>query len=239
MFMKLLEVDIKVAGYEKDQSIIENIQFSVQKGELIGLIGPNGAGKSTTIKSILGLLEYINGTVTFNQDTNYSYIPERPIFYDQLTLWEHLDFVASLEGLIEHEYKVKAEDLLQKYKLADHAHEYPATYSKGMQQKAILTLSMITSPEIYIIDEPFIGLDPNAMKLFLELIQKEQERGAGILMSTHVLDTAEKVCDRFLIIDKGKLKASGTLEEIQKQCNMPTGSLYDCFHLIAEGKKDE
>ncbi|MBY0124154.1 ABC transporter ATP-binding protein [Bacillus sp. S/N-304-OC-R1] len=237
--MNLLTVDIKQAGYEKDQAIIHNIGFQVGKGELIGLIGPNGAGKSTTIKTVLGLLEHVKGEVFFKPDTKYSYIPERPIFYDELTLWEHLDFIASVEGLDDKVYQKQANSILQQYKLAEHAHEFPGKYSKGMQQKAMLILSMITNPDVYIIDEPFIGLDPNAMKLFLESIEQERKRGAGILMSTHVLDTAEKVCDRFLIIHNGEIRAAGTLDEIRNQCHLENGSLYDCFHLIAEGQANE
>ncbi len=237
--MTLLNVNIEEAGYERDNPIINNIQFNIQEGELIGLIGPNGAGKSTTIKTIIGLLEHYKGNVEFQFGTHYSYIPERPIFYDNLTLWEHLDFIAAVEQLNDETYVQQATALLEKYKLADHAHEFPDKYSKGMQQKAMLILSMITNPNIYIIDEPFIGLDPNAMKLFLESIQEEKARGAGILMSTHVLDTAEKVCDRFLIIHNGCLHAAGTLEEIREQCKLPNGSLYDCYHLIAEGHANE
>ena len=237
--MNLLTVDIKQAGYEKDQATIHNIGFQVGAGELIGLIGPNGAGKSTTIKTILGLLEHMKGEVSFKPGAKYSYIPERPIFYDALTLWEHLDFIASVEGLDDQVYQKQANTLLEQYKLAEHAHGFPGKYSKGMQQKAMLILSMITNPDVYIIDEPFIGLDPNAMKLFLESIRLERKRGAGILMSTHVLDTAEKVCDRFLIVHKGLIRAAGTLDEIRTQCHLPNGSLYDCFHLIAEGHEDE
>lgn len=237
--MTLLSVNIKEAGYERDKPIIGNIQFNIREGELIGLIGPNGAGKSTTIKTILGLLEHYKGDVEFQSEAQYSYIPERPIFYDDLTLWEHLDFIAAVEGMNDETYVQQATALLEKYKLGDHAHEFPGKYSKGMQQKAMLILSMITNPEVYIIDEPFIGLDPNAMKLFLESIQEEKMRGAGILMSTHVLDTAEKVCDRFLIIHKGHLHAVGTLEEIREQCKQPNGSLYDCYHSIAEGHAND
>lgn len=237
--MTLLNVDIKSAGYEKGKEIIHNIQFEVKEGELIGLIGPNGAGKSTTIKTILGLLEDKEGSISFQRDAKYSYVPERPIFYDELTLWEHLDFIAAVEALPDKEFKEKAKGLLEQYKLAEHAHEFPGKYSKGMQQKAMLILAMITSPDVYIIDEPFIGLDPNAMKLFLKLIETEHRRGAGILMSTHVLDTAEKVCDRFIMIHNGLLKAAGTLKDIREQCNLPEGSLYDCFHLIAEGNLNE
>ncbi|MBP2241467.1 ABC-2 type transport system ATP-binding protein [Cytobacillus eiseniae] len=237
--MTLLNVDIQSAGYEKDKAIIQDIHFQLKKGELIGLIGPNGAGKSTTIKTILGLLENKEGLISFQEDASYSYVPERPIFYDELTLWEHLDFIAAVEEIPEKAYIERAEDLLEKYKLTEHAHEFPGKYSKGMQQKAMLILSMITNPDVYIIDEPFIGLDPNAMKLFLKLIEQEKSRGAGILMSTHVLDTAEKVCDRFIMIHNGQLRAGGTLDDIREQCELFNGSLYDCFHFIAEGHADE
>jgi ABC-2 type transport system ATP-binding protein len=237
--MNLLNVDIASAGYENGKPIIHNINFDVMAGELIGLIGPNGAGKSTTIKTILGLLEHKKGTVKFKQGVKYSYIPERPIFYDELTLWEHLDFTAAVEGLSEIQYKKRASELLREYNLSEHAHKFPGTYSKGMQQKAMLILAMIAKPDVYIIDEPFIGLDPNAMKLFLKSIERERQRGAGILMSTHVLDTAEKVCSSFLIVHDGQLKASGSLDDIRQQCGLLAGSLYDCFHQIAEGNDNE
>jgi ABC-2 type transport system ATP-binding protein len=232
--MELLKVNINQAQYEIGSSIIEDIHFSLSSGELIGLIGPNGAGKSTTIKSILGLMKNMKGTIEFPRDSSYSYLPERPIFYDELTLWEHLDFIAAVEGLDQTRYQQQAELLLEQYKLAEVAHTLPATYSKGMQQKAMLILALITNPEIYIIDEPFIGLDPMAMKLFLTSIEEECSKGAGILMSTHVLDTAEKVCDRFLLVNNGRLAAYGTLEEIRRICKLPYGSLFDCFHYIAE-----
>ncbi|NMO77929.1 ABC transporter ATP-binding protein [Niallia alba] len=237
--MSLIDVAIQSAGYEQKKEIIKDIDFSIEKGELVGLIGPNGAGKSTTIKSLLGLIEHIEGKISYIEDLNYSYLPERPIFYDELTLWEHLDFVAAVEGLEEKQYKQKANELLNQYKLWDYAHENPTKYSKGMQQKAMLILAMITNPFLYIIDEPFMGLDPNAMKLFLESIEMERNRGAGILMSTHVLDTAEKICDRFLIIHNGHLVAKGTLDDIRGLCQLPDGSLYDCFHLLAEDNESE
>lgn len=232
--VELLKVNIKQAQYEQGTSIIENIHFSLHSGELIGLIGPNGAGKSTTIKSILGLMKNMEGAVEFPRNSSYSYLPERPIFYDELTLWEHMDFIAAVEGLDQTQYQQQAEQLLAQYKLAEVAHTLPATYSKGMQQKAMLILALITNPQLYIIDEPFIGLDPMAMKLFLNSMEEERSKGAGILMSTHVLDTAEKVCDRFLLVNKGRLAAYGTLEEIRESCQLPNGSLFDCFHYIAE-----
>ncbi|AIE61080.1 ABC transporter ATP-binding protein [Bacillus methanolicus] len=233
--MSLLHVDIKKAGYDENKPVICDISFSIDSGELVGLIGPNGAGKSTSIKTILGLMEYVEGKVEFREGIKYSYVPERPIFYDELTLWEHLDFVSAVEKLDDNKFKARATELLELFKLSDHAHKLPVTFSKGMQQKAMLILALIANPSIYIIDEPFIGLDPHAMKLFLTFLERERERGAGILMSTHVLDTAEKICDRFLQVNNGRLTAQGNLTDIRKQCGLPHGSLFDCFHLIAEG----
>lgn len=233
--MSLLEVDIKHAGYEKEQQIIKEIQFSLDQGEWVGVIGSNGAGKSTTIKAILGLLGNVDGTITFSENAQYAYIPERPIFYDEMTLWEHFDFIAAVEGVDNDSYWRNIEGMVELYGLSAQVHEYPGKFSKGMQQKAMLLLAMACNPDVYIIDEPFMGLDPHAMKLFLHSMQSEKERGVGILMTTHVLDTAEKICDRFVLIDQGRLRVTGTLEEIQKECNLPNGSLFDCFHSISQG----
>lgn len=234
----LLQVSIKQAGYESNSPVIHDIEFDVRPGELIGVIGPNGAGKSTTIKTLLGLLEHWKGNVDFHDGTRYAYIPERPIFYDELTLQEHIDFIAAVEEMDAAIIQERSSHYLKAFKMAEHIHQLPATYSKGMQQKAMLILALITRPDVYIIDEPFIGLDPDAMRLLLTTIEQEKERGAGILMSTHVLDTAERVCDRFLMIIKGELKASGTLKEIQHISNRPEGTLYDCYNAIS-GEQNE
>ncbi|MGP7818394.1 ABC transporter ATP-binding protein [Niallia sp. 01092] len=230
--MKVLNVNINKAGYEGNKDIIHNINFELQKGELVGLIGSNGAGKSTTIKGMLGLLAHMDGKIDI-MDHTYSYIPERPVFYDELTLWEHLDFIAAVEKLEDAAYRTDAERLLKKFSLQDHIHQFPQTFSKGMQQKAMLVLAFITKPDFYIIDEPFMGLDPMAMKLLLEYIQEEKNRGAGIIMSTHVLDTAEKICNRFLMIHNGAIVANGTLSDFRETCGLEDASLFDCFHHIA------
>lgn len=232
--MNLLDVSINWAGYESDKKIIEDIFFSLQRGEIIGLIGPNGAGKSTIIKTILGLMEFKEGDIFFEEGKSYSYIPERPVFYDELTIWEHLDFIGAVEEIPQEDFLKRANELLALYKLEEFAHQFPGSFSKGMQQKAMIIFALITNPSIYIIDEPFVGLDPSAMKLFLGSIEKVKQEGAGILMSTHVLDTAEKVCDRFILVHNGGIAAAGTLEEIRRQSHVLEGSLFDCFHKLTE-----
>jgi ABC-2 type transport system ATP-binding protein len=231
--LDVLRVHIETAGYEESSAVIEHIDFAVRQGELIGLIGPNGAGKSTTIKSILGLLKEFKGEITFlGTKRSYAYIPEHPILYDELTLWEHMEFAAAVFELEREEFLRRADELLRRFRLMDVKHHLPGSFSKGMQQKIMLILGFLNKPDVYIVDEPFIGLDPKAIKDFLDMLNEERKRGAGILMSTHVLDTAEKICDSFLLVADGRLVAQGTLENIQEQCGMPEASLFDCFHSL-------
>ncbi|MFT4414937.1 ABC transporter ATP-binding protein [Fredinandcohnia humi] len=231
---RLLEVAIESAGYEEESKIVEGISFTINRGELVGLIGPNGAGKSTTIKSILGILQNSKGKIDFLSDSTYSYIPERPVFYDELTLWEHLDLAASIMKIEEQDFKKRAEWLVDLFHMKKVIHKLPSTFSKGMQQKVMLITAFLIQPDIYIIDEPFVGLDPMAMQELLTLIEMEKERGAGVLMCTHVLDTAEKVCDRFILVADGRLKAEGKLEEIRMQAGLPEGSLFNSFYHILQ-----
>lgn len=237
--MDLMTVHITQAGYEPDEVKLQNIDFSIQKGELIGLIGANGAGKSTTIKSILGLMPYMEGELNKKESVTLSYLPERPIFYDELTLQEHIDFIASVEQFSNEQIEERVKPLLKLFKMDQHLLDLPQTYSKGMQQKAMIILAFMTKPDILIIDEPFIGLDPIATKMLLQIIQKEKENGAGILMSTHVLDTAEKICDSFILIDSGKQLATGTLEQLREKCGLAESALFDCYHHLVEGDYDE
>jgi ABC-2 type transport system ATP-binding protein len=227
--MTILNVSIKQGGYETGNALIHNISFSISPGKILGMIGSNGAGKSTTIKGMMGLLPFMEGESDIAEGVSYSYIPERPVYYDELTLWEHIEFVGSAENIPHTVYKRRGEELLKKYRLFEHAHQFPSTFSKGMQQKGMIVLALLTEPDLLIIDEPFIGLDPNATKLMLRSLEEERKRGAGILMCTHVLDTAQRVCDEFVVIDSGSMLASGSLEQVLKECGAEGGSLYDCI----------
>lgn len=229
-----LFIHIEEAGYEKNEPILENIHFSVNGHELVGLIGPNGAGKSTTIKAILGILKHVKGEITV---PSYSYIPERPIFYDRLTLWEHIEFLYSTLTVNEKEFFNDAEELVRLFKMDHVKHHYPDHFSKGMQQKMMLILAFLKKPDLYIIDEPFMGLDPKSVKKLQLLLEEEKRRGAAILMSTHVLDSAEKMCDRFVFINNGKLLAQGTLDDIRQLSGLKDGSLLDCFDILIESEE--
>ncbi|TFB22934.1 ABC transporter ATP-binding protein [Filobacillus milosensis] len=233
--MNVLDVEIFDAGYGKNEIIIKEIFFSIQSGELVGLIGPNGAGKSTTIKATLGTLDHINGSVQFGDEKmRYSYIPEQPVFYEELTLWEHIQFTASICELDETTLNNRVKPLLEMFRLDQVIHQLPSTFSKGMQQKLMIVLAFLTQPQLYIIDEPFIGLDPKAMNDFLKLLEKEQEQGAAVLMSTHMLDTAERICDRFILLSGGQIIAQGTLEDIRETAQLESANLFDSFEVLME-----
>lgn len=226
----VLDVHIRQAGYEQGKAQISEISLSIKPGGLTGLIGPNGAGKSTSIKAIIGVLPYVDADIVFGSAAkSYAYVPEQPVFYETLTLWEHLALAAAVCGLDEPEFERQADGLLAKFRMTEVRDLLPTGFSKGMQQKMMLMIGFLAKPGLYIVDEPFIGLDPRATRDFLGLLDEERRRGAGVLMSTHVLDTAERICDDFVLIDRGRVAASGTLAEIRSRCGNPEASLFDCF----------
>ncbi|MDO7908271.1 ABC transporter ATP-binding protein [Paenibacillus sp. JX-17] len=228
----MLDAHIVEAGYEASAGTIRNITIQVQPGELVGLIGPNGAGKSTSIKTLLGQMQYANYHVHIGGNSRYAYIPEHPVHYDYLTLWEHLDLAAAVYELEYESFRQRAEALLRRFGMWDVRHDLPGSFSKGMRQKMMLLVGFIAEPDMYIVDEPFIGLDPRATKDFLILLEEERSRGAGVLMSTHVLDTAERICDRFILISGGAAVASGTLADIRQASGKPEAALFECFDIL-------
>ncbi|HZK84724.1 MAG TPA: ABC transporter ATP-binding protein [Desulfosporosinus sp.] len=234
--MELLNVTIDHAGYSgKKADVIKAVTLSVKSGEMVGLIGPNGAGKSTTIKGILGLLPVMVGKVEIaGKNKTCAYIPEQPVLYDGLTLWEHLELAAAAYEMDREIFVPKAEELLKLFRLTEVKHHLPGTFSKGMQQKVMLILGFLLEPAVYVVDEPFMGLDPRGTKDFLALLDQARAQGAGVLMCTHILDTAEKICSSFVLMNAGTVLTRGTLVEIREQCQLPEGSLFDCFDQLVE-----
>lgn len=226
-----IEINIHSGGYHEKEAVISDIQFHVKSGELVGLIGSNGAGKSTTLQAMMGVLPYMEGQVSLDA---YGYVPERPILYEYFTLWEHIDFYirsAEKEDLTD-----RAHTLLKVFHLEDKIHEFPTSFSKGMQQKVMLILAFLDNHTTYILDEPFMGLDPQAMRKLLIILEELKAEGASILMSTHALDTAEKICDRFILINHGRILQQGTLEELRLSVSMDKASLLDVFDALLEEK---
>ena len=223
----MVEVAIDEAGYEQGQAIIRDIHFSITSGHMVGLIGGNGAGKSTTIQALLGTIPYYKGTTTVQ---NCGYVPERPILYTYYTLREHIQLLVNLLG--QEDLWQRALELCKLFRLEKHLDEYPNSFSKGMQQKVMLILAFTPKYPLYILDEPFMGLDPQAIRRLLLLLEELKADGAAILISTHALDTAERICDSFLCLHEGRLIRHGTICEMQ---SYEGESLLDIFDKLIEG----
>ncbi len=231
-------------GYGK-KPVIKNINFELKDGEIIGLIGLNGAGKSTTIKHMLGLLTPTEGEMSISgidikEDINayrqhLSYIPEAPVIYDALTLKEHIEMTAMAYGIDYDEAMKRAEPLLKTFRLQDQLSVFPSHFSKGMKQKVMIICAFIVEPDLYIIDEPFLGLDPLGIQSMLDLMEAKKKEGRTVLMSTHILATAERYCDRFIILDHGEIVAMGDLDELRQQTDMPGATLDDIYIHVTKG----
>ncbi|AMK73712.1 MULTISPECIES: ABC transporter ATP-binding protein [Bacillus] len=235
----MLRVEQVTGGYKRNKMANHNISFQIDKGEIVGLVGLNGAGKSTIIKHILGILKPTEGRVTLDgvslrDDPSYfrpriSYIPEVPQLYQELTLWEHLEFTASAYKMKREKFELKAAELLKKFRMEKKINDYPQTFSKGMQQKVMILCAFLVEAVFFIIDEPFVGLDPLAIDTLIDLMVEMKQRGMGILVSTHILTMAEKYCDRVVFLHEGKVKVQGTIQEIQDQMKMNDVSLEEMF----------
>lgn len=244
----LFRADIEEAGYDPNRPIVREITLSVHAGERVGLLGPNGAGKSTIMKGLLGQLPHWKGTTCWQgkeegsggveMSTRVAYIPEQPILYERMTLWEHLVLVAAAASLSEEVFRERADKLLRRFRLYQAKHDYPIRFSKGMQQKVMLIIGFLLRQELYLVDEPFIGLDPGAVMELLEALDEERSRGAAVLLTTHVLDSAERLCDRFILVHDGGVAAAGTLDDIRiaAKCS-PDTRLFDCFHKLIAYEK--
>jgi ABC-2 type transport system ATP-binding protein len=240
----LLQVDGITGGYTANKPVIRNVSFDIHKGEIVALIGLNGAGKSTTIKHILGLLHPHAGVIKIEGKTiseapevyrsQYSYIPESPIYYEELTLWEHLELIAMTYGIDKATFNERVPELLKEFRMEKKKHMFPNQFSKGMKQKLIIMMAFLIQPSLYIVDEPLLGLDPLGIRSLLQWLVRCKEQGAGILMSTHILATAERYCDRFIILHEGEIRAQGTLQELRKISGNHHASLDDIYLQLTE-----
>lgn len=239
-----VKVEHLTGGYGK-KPVIKDLNFELEKGEIVGLIGLNGAGKSTTIKHMLGLINPMEGklsisNIRINEDIeNYrrklSYIPESPVIYDELTLEEHIEMTAMAYQLSREEAMRRAKPLLKVFRLENELKVFPSHFSKGMKQKVMIICAFIVDPELYIIDEPFLGLDPLGIQSMLDLMVEKRNENRTVLMSTHILATAERYCDRFIILDKGKIVAFGNLEELREQTGLKDKTLDDIYIHVTQG----
>ena len=234
----MLEIKNLTGGYVH-VPVLKNVSFTVESGKLVGLIGLNGAGKSTTINEIIGLLTPYSGEINIDGLTlranpreyrqQIGYIPETPSLYEELTLREHIETVAMAYGIEQEQAFERVEPLLKMFRLDQKLDWLPVHFSKGMKQKVMIICAFVVDPSLFIVDEPFLGLDPLAISDLIQLLEVEKQKGKSILMSTHVLDSAEKMCDSFVILHKGQVRAKGKLEELREAFSMPQASLNDIY----------
>ena len=218
---------------------VDAIDLEVPRGELFGFLGPNGAGKTTTLRMIAGILRPTAGKVEIaNIDVDYDpvaakmrlgFIPDRPFIYEKLTGAEFLRFVAGLYDQEGPEVEHRARELLALFDLDDWQDELVESYSHGMRQKLIISSAFVHRPEVIVVDEPMVGLDPKAAKILKDLFREYTRRGHTIMMSTHTLQVAESMCDRIAIMQGGRIRASGTMAELRQSAEAGAIGLEDIF----------
>ena len=239
----MLEIKELTGGYV-NIPVLKDVSFEVGNGQLVGLIGLNGAGKSTTINEIIGLLTPYKGEIRIDglqlgenpsaYRKKIGFIPETPSLYEELTLREHIETVAMAYDIEQEVTFERVERLLTIFRLKDKLDWFPVHFSKGMKQKVMIICAFVVDPSLFIVDEPFLGLDPVAIADLIQLLDEEKKKGKSILMSTHVLDSAEKMCDSFVILHKGQVRAKGSLTELRVQFQMPDASLNDIYLALTE-----
>ena len=231
----MLEVKNVTKKYGRNLAC-NDVSFTLESGSLTVLLGPNGAGKSTIMKSIIGFLKY-KGTITVNGIPNKTsdarkvlgYIPEMPSLYSTLTVAEHMEFIARAYKLTN--YKERINMLLKRFELEDKKKKFGDELSKGMQQKLNLCLGLLPDPDIILLDEPLLGLDPHAIKELKIMIEEMRQAGKTLLISTHIIDSVDMLWDRTVIMQNGQVKANVTKAEIDGMGK----TLEDLFFEVTEG----
>lgn len=242
----MLEVSNLVKEY-KSLRAVDGLSFVISPGEIVGLLGPNGAGKTTALRCIAGILRPNWGEIKINgfdlvkdqgrAKAGLAFVPELPSLYELLTVDEHLRFVAMCFNQLDI-YEKRGDELLRRYNIIEKKNELVATLSKGMKQKLAIACAFVHEATVLLFDEPVIGIDPAGVAQVKAEIHRARDAGCSILVSTHLLDTAEKLCDRVIIVARGKKLAEGTLKELQTMSNMEGESLEEVFLKLTEERHE-
>ncbi len=224
--------------YGKFQAVA-GLDLEIPRGELFGFLGPNGAGKTTTLRMIAGILPPTSGRITIGgidiladplaAKAKLGYIPDRPFVYDKLTGAEFLRFTAALYGQDGPQVESRIDELLDLFELLRWKDELTESYSHGMRQKLIISSAFVHRPDVIVVDEPMVGLDPKSARILKSLFRRFADKGGTILMSTHTLDIVEGLCDRIGIIRQGELAACGTMAELRAEAVAEGARLEDLF----------
>ena len=223
----ILDIDHVSMSYANGSvKAVDDLSFSLNRGEIFGFLGANGAGKTTTIKMATGILPVKSGSIkicghdithdAIEAKRHFGFVPDSPIIFDKYTGREYIDFLADIYGVDKSVRASVTADLLVRFSMQDAFDKRVSSYSHGMKQKIAIIGSLIHSPELWILDEPMMGLDPQSSFALKELMKQYKSEGKTVFFSTHVLDVAEKICDRVAIIGKGKLVLCGDMDEIKR-----------------------
>lgn len=221
---KILEIKGYTKSYGGEQKAADNVSLEVASGDIYGFIGHNGAGKSTTIRAVVGVLDFTEGEILIDGHSVKTepmeckkitaYIPDNPDIYENLTGIQFLNFVADIFEIGQAEREERIRKYADAFEITDALGDLISSYSHGMKQKVAIISALIHEPRLLVLDEPFVGLDPKAAFTLKEIMRDMCGRGSAVFFSTHVLDVAEKLCNKVAIIKKGKIIASGTMEEL-------------------------
>jgi ABC-2 type transport system ATP-binding protein len=222
---------------------VERLSLRVEPGELFAFLGPNGAGKTTTIKLMCGLLFPTSGSVRvggFDLQTEgdqarqlLSYVPDQPYLYEKLTGREFFHFIADMYGMDRKRGQQRIDEMIELFNLAEFVDDLSERYSHGMRQRTVFAAALLHEPQVLIVDEPTVGLDPRSVRLLKDLLRREADKGTTVFLSTHSLDVVEQLADRIGIVEHGRLISCGTLEALRQQAEME-GPLEDVFLKLTE-----
>ena len=217
-------------AYGDGKKAVDNISLTVESGDIFGFIGHNGAGKSSTIRAVVGVMDFSEGEITIDGHSVKSeplackevtsYIPDNPDLYENLTGIQYLNFVADAFHISAKDREERMKDYANRLEITDALGDLISSYSHGMKQKLAIIAAWLHQPKLILMDEPFVGLDPVASHQLKQLMQEHCRRGGAIFFSTHVLEVAEKLCDKVAIIKGGKLVTSGTMDEVRGQTSL-------------------
>ena len=220
----MLEIKNYSFEYFEGKKVVKNINLYVKEGDIYAFVGRNGAGKTTTLKSIVGINHITEGDILLDQVSikedevqfkkNIAYVPDNPILYEHLTGIQYLNFIADMYDMTEKKRQEQIEKYAKLFSLYDNLGDIVSSYSHGMKQKLVLIAAFMHDPKLYILDEPFVGLDPKALFTLKEVLKEKAKEGKIIFFSTHVLDVAQNLCNKIAIIDDGKLVVDGNMKKV-------------------------
>ncbi len=242
----MIKIENVSKSYVKGKKSIDNLSLEIKDGEIFGFLGPNGAGKTTTIKMITGILNPDEGDIFIDEKSiikqpleakrEFGFVPDSPDMFLKLKGIEYLNFLADIYEIPNEKRKERIEELTKKFEIYDNLNSEIQSYSHGMRQKVVICGALLNNPRNWILDEPMTGLDPKSSHDLKEMMREHSKNGNTVFFSTHVLEVAEKLCDRVGIINKGKLVFVGTYEEMKNKFK-ENKSLEDLFLEITENEE--